>query len=86
MFVLGRFIRGFANFAVSLPPLLSKGSMFVWLPQCFRGLSDLKSVFTSSPIFGDYEATALTYIHTNASGVHIRPAVAEQSEEALMTH
>ncbi|GFV60296.1 retrovirus-related Pol polyprotein from transposon 17.6 [Trichonephila clavipes] len=66
-----RFIKGFCYLAEALQSLLKSGVEFHWGPEEVEAFNSLKKALTSDIVFGMYDESASTEIHTDASGYGI---------------
>lgn len=79
-----RFIRGFADIAAPLTCLLKKNCKFSWSSEHTAAFSRLKTALTSAPILSHFDPSALTELHTDASGVGIGAVLAQRLPDAPM--
>lgn len=79
-----RFIKGFADIAAPLTCLLKRNSKFSWSSEHTAAFSRLKTALTSAPILSHFDPSALTELHTDASGVGIGAVLAQRLPDAPM--
>lgn len=75
-----RFVRGFAGIAAPLHDPLKKNTPFAWTTDCEHSFHRLKQLLTSDPILRHFDNTAMTELHTDASGFGLGAVLTQRKQ------